>query len=184
MKALADVAGVSFATISSYERLRAYPAEDVASRIATALGVDADYIFPQDMRNHISEVRQMRKNHRRYQYKETPLSDELVVKLESQSKLATSEAQSPIAHATHNILKERLAGVLDTLGWREREIVKLRYGIETGYSYTLEEVGKIFNITRDRVRQIEAKALQKLQHPIRSRKLESFVEGLKKHAKN
>ena len=66
--------------------------------------------------------------------------------------------------------------MLNTLTYREREIMKLRYGIGGGYTYTLEEVGKRFKVTRERVRQIEAKALRKLQHPIRSRRLEGFLE--------
>ena len=85
-------------------------------------------------------------------------------------------AESPVSAATHEMLKERVDDVLDTLTYREREIIKLRYGIGDGYTYTLEEVGKIFKVTRERVRQIEAKAVRKLQHPIRSRKLEGFLE--------
>jgi RNA polymerase primary sigma factor len=76
------------------------------------------------------------------------------------------------------MLKEKIETVLQTLSFREREIIKLRYGIGTGYTYTLEEVGRIFKVTRERVRQIEAKAIRKLQHPIRSRKLEGFLEGI------
>jgi len=68
--------------------------------------------------------------------------------------------------------------VLETLTYREREIIKLRYGLGDGYTYTLEEVGRIFNVTRERVRQIEAKAIRKLQHPMRTRKLEGFVENV------
>lgn len=83
---------------------------------------------------------------------------------------------SPLKAATHEMLRERLKDVLGSLSFREREIIKLRYGIETGYAYTLEEVGKIFNVTRERIRQIEAKALKKLQHPTRSRKLVGFLE--------
>ena len=74
------------------------------------------------------------------------------------------------------MLKDRLKDVLKTLTYREREIIKLRYGLEDGYTYTLEEVGKIFKVTRERVRQIEAKAVKKLQHPIRSRHLEGFLD--------
>jgi len=85
--------------------------------------------------------------------------------------------ESPVNAATHEMLKEKLEHVLQTLSFREREIIKLRYGIGTGYTYTLEEVGRIFKVTRERVRQIEAKAVRKLQHPIRSRKLEGFLEG-------
>jgi RNA polymerase primary sigma factor len=86
-------------------------------------------------------------------------------------------AESPVNAATHEMLKEKIETVLQTLSFREREIIKLRYGIGTGYTYTLEEVGRIFKVTRERVRQIEAKAIRKLQHPIRSRKLEGFLEG-------
>ena len=67
--------------------------------------------------------------------------------------------------------------VLKTLTYREREIIKLRYGIGDGQTYTLEEVGRIFRVTRERVRQIEAKAIRKLQHPVRSRKLEGFLDA-------
>jgi len=87
-------------------------------------------------------------------------------------------AESPVSAATHEMLKEKIETVLQTLSFREREIIKLRYGIGTGYTYTLEEVGRIFKVTRERVRQIEAKAIRKLQHPIRSRKLEGFLEGI------
>jgi RNA polymerase primary sigma factor len=85
-------------------------------------------------------------------------------------------AESPVSAAAHEMLKEKIEQVLDTLTYREREIMKLRYGIGGGYTYTLEEVGKRFKVTRERVRQIEAKALRKLQHPIRSRRLEGFLE--------
>ena len=87
-------------------------------------------------------------------------------------------AENPVSAATHEMLREKIETVLQTLSFREREIIKLRYGIGTGYTYTLEEVGRIFKVTRERVRQIEAKAIRKLQHPIRSRKLEGFLEGL------
>ncbi len=87
-------------------------------------------------------------------------------------------AESPISVATQEMLKDKIDTVLQTLTYREREIIKLRYGLGDGYTYTLEEVGRIFNVTRERVRQIEAKAIRKLQHPVRSRKLEGFVEGL------
>ena len=85
---------------------------------------------------------------------------------------------SPVNAATHEMLKEKLGQVLNTLTYREREIIKLRYGLGDGYTYTLEEVGKIFKVTRERVRQIEAKAIRKLQHPIRSRMLEGFLESM------
>jgi RNA polymerase primary sigma factor len=74
------------------------------------------------------------------------------------------------------MLKDRIAEVLNNLSHREREILRLRYGLVDGYSYTLEEVGKIFSVTRERVRQIEAKAVRKLQQPVRSRELAGFLD--------
>ncbi len=83
---------------------------------------------------------------------------------------------APQDAASQEMLKTRIEQVLRTLSYREREIIKLRYGIGDGYTYTLEEVGRIFKVTRERVRQVEAKAIRKLQHPVRSRKLQGFVE--------
>ena len=87
-------------------------------------------------------------------------------------------AESPVQAAGHEMLKERINEVLNTLTFREREIIKLRYGIGDGYTYTLEEVGRIFRVTRERVRQIEAKAVRKLRHPVRARQLSSFLDGI------
>ncbi|MBM3977869.1 MAG: RNA polymerase sigma factor RpoD [Planctomycetes bacterium] len=87
-------------------------------------------------------------------------------------------AESPVQAAGHEMLKERINDVLNTLTFREREIIKLRYGIGDGYTYTLEEVGRIFRVTRERVRQIEAKAVRKLRHPVRARQLSSFLDGI------
>ncbi len=86
-------------------------------------------------------------------------------------------AENPVETATSEMLRERIDQVLKTLTYREREIIKLRYGIGDGYTYTLEEVGRIFKVTRERVRQVEAKAIRKLQHPVRARKLEGFLDG-------
>ena len=83
--------------------------------------------------------------------------------------------QTPSDSAAQDMLTQRIEHVLKTLTYREREILKLRYGIGDGYTYTLEEVGRISKVTRERVRQVEAKALRKLQHPVRARKLQGFV---------
>ena len=85
---------------------------------------------------------------------------------------------SPVSNAASEMLKDKIDSVLKTLTYREREIIKLRYGLGDGYTYTLEEVGRIFKVTRERVRQIEAKAVRKLQHPVRSRQLQGFLEGI------
>ena len=88
------------------------------------------------------------------------------------------KADNPVESATQEMLKDKIEQVLKTLTYREREIIKLRYGLGDGYTYTLEEVGRIFKVTRERVRQIEAKAVRKLQHPVRSRQLEGFLDGV------
>jgi RNA polymerase primary sigma factor len=87
-------------------------------------------------------------------------------------------AESPVSAATNEMLKDKIEQVLKTLTYREREIIKLRYGLGDGYTYTLEEVGRIFKVTRERVRQIEAKAVRKLQHPVRCRQLEGFLDSI------
>jgi len=83
----------------------------------------------------------------------------------------------PLYDTNMDMLKERLDRVMNDLSYREREIIRLRYGLADGYSYTLEEVGKIFSVTRERVRQIESKAVRKLQQPFRSRALAGFLDG-------
>jgi RNA polymerase primary sigma factor len=91
--------------------------------------------------------------------------------IEDERQVAPSET------ATGEMLRARINDVLKTLTYREREILKLRYGIGDGYTYTLEEVGRIFKVTRERVRQVESKAIRKLQHPVRKTRLASFLNG-------
>ena len=88
------------------------------------------------------------------------------------------DVENPVNTATQEMLKDKIEHVLKTLTYREREIIKLRYGLGDGYTYTLEEVGRIFKVTRERVRQIEAKAVRKLQHPVRAKQLKGFLDGL------
>ena len=84
--------------------------------------------------------------------------------------------QVPAEAATYSILKEQLVEVLDTLTDREQLVLRLRFGLDDGRARTLEEVGRDFNVTRERIRQIEAKALRKLRHPSRSKKLKDFLD--------
>ncbi len=86
------------------------------------------------------------------------------------------DAPAPADAASHTMLREQLMEVLDTLTPREEKVLRLRFGLEDGRSRTLEEVGKEFNVTRERIRQIEAKALRKLRHPSRSKKLKDFLD--------
>ncbi|MBQ2714977.1 MAG: sigma-70 family RNA polymerase sigma factor, partial [Clostridia bacterium] len=85
-------------------------------------------------------------------------------------------ATSPSDMAETNMLKEHLVQVLSTLTPREEKVLRLRYGIDDSHPRTLEEVGKEFNVTRERIRQIEAKALRKLRHPNRTKRLKDFLE--------
>jgi RNA polymerase primary sigma factor len=84
----------------------------------------------------------------------------------------------PLAETNRAALKDRLEEVIKTLNYREREILRMRFGLVDGYAYTLEEVGRVFSVTRERVRQIESKAVKKLQQPFRCRSLSSFVDGV------
>jgi RNA polymerase primary sigma factor len=86
-----------------------------------------------------------------------------------------SGSDNPVQNANNAILRKQIEGILKTLTYREREIIRLRYGLGDGYTYTLEEVGRIFKVTRERVRQIEAKAVRKLQNPVRSQQIEGFL---------
>ena len=90
--------------------------------------------------------------------------------IEDRSTVAPADA------ASHQLLKEQVNEVLETLNGREKKVLQLRFGLEDGRSRTLEEVGREFGVTRERIRQIEAKALRKLRHPTRSKKLRDFLE--------
>ncbi|MBP8951418.1 MAG: RNA polymerase sigma factor RpoD [Armatimonadetes bacterium] len=109
-----------------------------------------------------------------------PLSLEAPVGEEENSHLGDfvpdDEIYTPVDAASNLVLREQLEKVLEQLSEREREVLKLRFGLEDGYSRTLEEVGHIFEVTRERIRQIEAKALKKLRHPGRNRRLRDYIE--------
>jgi RNA polymerase primary sigma factor len=89
--------------------------------------------------------------------------------------VADTNFDRPERSASNELLRKEISKILKTLTYREREIIKLRYGLENGYSYTLEEVGRIFQVTRERVRQIEQKAVEKLQQPGRCKILAGFL---------
>ena len=88
-----------------------------------------------------------------------------------------SSAPAPADAATFQLMREQVEEVLESLSDRERRVLQLRFGLEDGRSRTLEEVGRDFGVTRERIRQIEAKALRKLRHPSRSRKLRDFLDS-------
>ncbi|MCC6508608.1 MAG: sigma-70 family RNA polymerase sigma factor [Pirellulaceae bacterium] len=89
-----------------------------------------------------------------------------------------NEHDNPVKNATNGLLRDKIELLLKSLTFREREIIRLRYGLADGYSYTLEEVGRIFKVTSERVRQIEAKAVMKMQNPVRAKHLESFLKAV------
>jgi RNA polymerase primary sigma factor len=109
-----------------------------------------------------------------------PVSMEMPIGEENDSNLGDfiedPDASAPEDAAAHELLKEQMKDILDTLTEREENVIRLRFGIDDGRTRTLEEVGKVFGVTRERIRQIEAKALRKLRHPSRSKRLKDFLE--------
>ena len=109
-----------------------------------------------------------------------PISLENPVGEEEDSKMADfiedESVKAPVEVASQNLLREQLLAVIETLTPREQKVIRLRYGLDDSHSRTLEEVGKEFNVTRERIRQIDAKALRKLKNPNRSKKLVDFME--------
>jgi len=132
---------------------------DSDANIAKALKMDED------------EVRNLRRIIRNPASIDTPVSKDG----DPHGDFIEDRSEGPVEDASLNLLKERISKVLNTLNYREREILKLRYGLGDGYPYTLEEVGKIFNVTRERIRQIEAKAVRKLQEPYQKKELQGFL---------
>ncbi len=128
----------------------------------------------QRMRMSVEKVREILKIAQEPISLQTPIGDEGDTHFGD--FIEDKRAISPSSATTYAMLKEQMDEVLSTLTERERKVLKLRFGVNDGYPRTLEEVGSIFNVTRERVRQIEAKALRKLRHPTRSRKLKTFLE--------
>jgi RNA polymerase primary sigma factor len=142
--------------------LQEYGREPTPEEIAVKMGIGVD------------RVREIQK------IAQDPVSLETPIGEEDDSHLGDfiedDNAAAPSDAAAFTMLKEQLIGVLDTLTPREEKVLRLRYGIDDGRPRTLEEVGKEFNVTRERIRQIEAKALRKLRHPSRSKKLKDFLD--------
>lgn len=109
-----------------------------------------------------------------------PISLEVPVGSEEDSELGDfipdTEVESPVNATANRLLAEQIRSVLNTLPAREQKVLRMRFGLDDGYSHTLEEVGYVFQVTRERIRQIEAKALRRLRHPSRSRKLKDYID--------
>ncbi len=136
--------------------------EATADEVAASLGMSAD------------KVREIMK------ISQDPVSLEMPIGEEEDSHLGDfiqdNDSPAPAEVASYTLLREQLCEVLHTLTPREEHVLKLRFGLEDGRTRTLEEVGKVFNITRERIRQIEAKALRKLRHPSRSKRLKDYLD--------
>ncbi|MDO8635430.1 MAG: sigma-70 family RNA polymerase sigma factor, partial [Dehalococcoidia bacterium] len=127
-----------------------------------------------DMEISTEKVREVLKISKEPTSLDTPVGDEEVSHLGD--FLEDRTAPAPVEVASYQLLKEQIEETLGSLNEREAKVLKLRFGLEDGRARTLEEVGKEFGVTRERIRQIEAKALRKLRHPSRSRKLKDFLE--------
>ena len=146
----------------SRQLLQEYGREPTSEEIAKEMGIT------------VEKVREIKK------ISQDPVSLETPIGEEEDSHLGDfipdDDVPAPIDAAAYSMLKEQLMEVLDTLSDREKKVLMLRFGLEDGRPRTLEEVGKEFNVTRERIRQIEAKALRKLRHPSRSKKLKDYLE--------
>ena len=136
--------------------------QPIPAEIAKEMGIDED------------KVREIQKIAQEPVSLETPIGEEEDSHLGD--FIPDEEALAPAEAASMSLLKEQLEDVLDTLTDREEEVLRLRYGLDDGKARTLEEVGRVFGVTRERIRQIEAKALRKLRHPSRSKKLKDYLE--------
>ena len=154
-------------TINKLSRVERQLVQDLGrqptpAEIASEMGIDPD------------KVREIQKIAQEPVSLETPIGEEEDSHLGD--FIPVEETQAPAEAASMRMLKEQLEGVLDTLTDREEEVLRLRYGLDDGRARTLEEVGRVFGVTRERIRQIEAKALRKLRHPSRSKKLKDYLE--------
>ena len=146
----------------SRQLLQTYGREPSPEEIAVEMGLSVD------------KVREIQKIAQEPVSLETPIGEEEDSHLGD--FIPDDDVPAPAEAAAFSMLKEQLVEVLDTLTEREQKVLKLRFGLEDGRSRTLEEVGKEFDVTRERIRQIEAKALRKLRHPSRSKKLKDYLE--------
>jgi len=172
-RAIADQARTIRVPVHMIETINKY--NKVNNILATKLGRAAtDEEIAKEMDIEISKVAEIKKINQNPTSLSTPIGEEKDSKL--QDIIPDDRSQSPEDYATGEYLKNQLHEILDSLQDRERRVLALRFGLDDGVSRTLEEVGKEFNVTRERIRQIEAKALRKLRHPSRSRKLKDYLD--------
>jgi RNA polymerase primary sigma factor len=149
------------------------PEEITAIEEARSIGEPLDPVLQRRLNMAESKVRDI------IRMVQEPMSLEMPVGAEESSSLGDfvedESLAGPVDEALRHLLREQMKDILDSLSPRERHVLKLRFGLDDGQSLTLEEVGQKFGLTRERVRQIEARALRKLRHPLRSRKLKDYL---------
>ena len=171
LKELAAMIGLTYCALRNYERFMNYPIQENAEKIAKILGKEVQVLFPESLREYVRQTKI-----ERYGKKKMDALDFALRPDRRARKLEDETAENHRVVLEKEELRRRVQKILKTLPYREREIIKLRYGLENGYSYTLEEVGALFKVTRERVRQIEANAIRKLQQPSRSQELIGFLD--------
>ena len=167
--ALAIKCGLGKARISQIETFRKYPSEEQAKRISEALNSTIEELFPR----WIEELKDKRTSIVTSQLVTERLLEHPELKM---LPSGTDDIEQVVDEIDTELMNRELNKVLDTLNPREQKVLELRFGLKDGRPRTLEEVGKEFGVTRERIRQIEAKALRKLRHPARAGKLESYVK--------
>ena len=166
MAKLAEIAGCHIAYLYAVGSFRVYPNERIRDRICIALEVSEEILFP-------SELRKMRL----LKQPEPVAITARQLRAADLLALPAPSMEDEIDDKVGNdLLREQIEEILHTLDPRERKVLELRFGLKDGRSRTLEEVGREFGRTRERIRAIEGKALRKLRHPSRSRKLKDFLE--------
>jgi len=172
-RAIADQARTIRVPVHMIETINKY--NKVNSTLATKLGRPAtDEEVAKEMDIEVSKIAEIKKINQNPTSLSTPIGEEKDSKL--QDIIPDDRSQSPEDYATGEYLKNQLHGILDTLQDRERRVLALRFGLEDGVSRTLEEVGKEFGVTRERIRQIEAKALKKLKEKSSQQKLNDYID--------
>ncbi|MDO9580398.1 MAG: sigma-70 family RNA polymerase sigma factor [Bacteroidales bacterium] len=167
---VASWAGMKVVRLSHIENLRVIPTWEEMDNLAGVLGQFTEVLFPESLLRAVNEGV--------FNHRIRELAEPQVVALDRDTLKALPFVSDDylVDAVMRNSLKEKVKVVLDTLTPREQRVLQLRFGLKDGRSRTLEEVGKGFNVTRNRIQQIEAKALRKLRHPSRSRILKDYLE--------
>jgi len=174
-KDLATLTGINTSYLGHIETLRVIPSQQMRDEICSALGLSEEYLFPSSLMEALREGL--------FGHRVAELEEEQIIRLTEGQRagllppgIAEDEALEAMDRAADNeLLKGQITDVLETLTPREKKVLELRFGLNDGCPRTMDEVGKEFNVTGDRIRQIQAKALRKLRHPSRSRRLKDYL---------